>query len=66
MPQRLAENRLIFAAPEEFGVSANLIEPDDVRARLKAFRGRVLAQPAGWFESDKKISHSRLWRHFTT
>jgi hypothetical protein len=45
---------LIFAAPEEFGVPANLIEPDNVRARLKAFRGRVLAQPAGWFESDKK------------
>jgi hypothetical protein len=45
---------LIFAAPEEFPVPADLIEPDDVRARLRAFRARVLAQPAGWFEGDKK------------
>src|ERR1035437_5255556 len=37
---------LIFAAPEEFAVPANLIEPDEVRARLRAFRARVLAQPA--------------------
>jgi hypothetical protein len=45
---------LIFAAPEEFAVPANLIEPDNVRERLKAFRARVLDQPAGWFGGDEK------------
>lgn len=45
---------LIFAAPEEFAVPANLIEPDTMRARLKAFRARALAQPAGVFDGDEK------------
>jgi hypothetical protein len=45
---------LIFAAPEEFAVPANLIESDDLRARLKAFRARALTRPVGVFDGDKK------------
>jgi hypothetical protein len=41
-------------AHEEFPVPANLIESDQKRARLKAFRDRALSQPAGVFQGDEK------------
>jgi hypothetical protein len=47
---------LIFAAPEEFAVPANLIESDDKRRRLKAFRDRLLRQPAPSFTDELTLA----------
>jgi len=49
--------RLMFIAPEDFPLPANLIEPDEKREKQRAFRERVsLARIRGSFSSPEDLS----------
>ena len=49
--------RLMFVAPEEFPVPANLIESDEKRDRQQSFRRRVLRDPtAGFFSTSAELA----------